>query len=108
MSYNVKITEYATEQLKSTVMYISKILSAPDTARGQAKKLKTEIGKLSEFPNRLTLVDEEPWHSQGIHKMFVANFIVYFWIDEAKKDVWVIAVVYGKSDQLSALKNITE
>ncbi len=54
------------------------------------------------------LVDEEPWHSQGIYKMFVGNFIIYFWIDEGKKDVWVIAVIYGRSDQLSALKNIPE
>ncbi len=108
MKYNVKITEYATEQLKSTVAYISKVLLEPDIAKAWVKKLKTEIGKLSELPNRFTLVDEEPWHSQGIHKMFVGNFIIYFWIDEGKKDVWVIAIIYGRSDQLAALKNIPE
>ncbi len=108
MKYNVKITKYATEQLKSTVIYISKILLSPDTAKRWLKRLKEEISKLSVLPNRFTLVDEEPWHSQGIHKMFIHNFIVYFWIDEAKNDVWVIAVIYGRSDQLSALKNIPE
>ncbi len=108
MKYNVKMTKYATEQLKSTVMYISKTLLVPDTARAWTNKLKAEISKLSELPNRFMLVDEEPWHSQGVHKMFVGNFIVYFWIDESKKDVWVIAVVYGRSDQLSALKIIPE
>ncbi len=33
MKYNVKITEYATEQLQSTVAYISKILLEPDIAK---------------------------------------------------------------------------
>ncbi len=108
MKYNVKITEYATEQLQSTVAYISKILLEPDIAKAWVKKLKTEIGKLSEIPNRFTLVDEEPWCSQGVHKMLVGNFIVYFWINEEKSEVWVIAVVYGRSDQLSALKKIPE
>ncbi len=108
MKYNVKMTKYATEQLKSTVMYISKTLLVPDTARAWVNKLKAEISKLSELPNRFMLVDEEPWCSQGVHKMFVGNFIVYFWIDESKKDVWVIAVVYGKSDQLSALRDMLE
>ncbi len=108
MKYNVKMTKYATEQLKSTVMYISKTLLEPDIAKTWANKLKTEISRLSDLPNRFMLVDEEPWHSQGVHKMFVGNFIVYFWIDDHQNDVWVTAVVYGRSDQLSALKNIPD
>lgn len=36
--------------------------------------------------------------------MPVKNFFVYYWIDEKRKTVWVEAVVYGRCDQLNALK----
>ncbi len=55
-----KMTEYATEQLKSTVLHIPKTLLAPDTVNAWAKRLKSEISKLAELPNRFVLVNEEP------------------------------------------------
>ena len=49
------------------------------------------------MPNRYPLTLEEPWRSEGIHKMPVENFLVYYWINEAEKAVWGTVVVYGKT-----------
>lgn len=38
--------------------------------------------------------------------MSVKNFIVYYFPDEKTYTVWVTAVVYGRRDQLAALKNM--
>lgn len=38
--------------------------------------------------------------------MPVENFIVYYWAGDSSSTVWVIAVIYGKRDQLSALRNM--
>jgi len=35
----------------------------------------------------------------GIRKMSVKNFIIYYWIDEEKKKVQVMAVLHGLQDQ---------
>lgn len=61
---------------------------------------------LSKFPQRIALTEEEPWHSYGIRKIPVKNFLVYFWIDEDHLKVQVTAVVYGKRDQVHQLSQM--
>ncbi len=36
-------------------------------------------------------------------QMPVKNFLVYYLIDEEKKTVWIMAVIYGRRDQIAAL-----
>jgi toxin ParE1/3/4 len=40
--------------------------------------------------------------------MPIDNFIVYFRINEDTATVWITAVVYGKRDQISALRDSSE
>ena len=56
----------------------------------------------------ISLVEEEPWRSKGVHKMPVKNHLVYYWVDEEAKSVYVTAVIYGRRDQLAALADITQ
>lgn len=101
--YQVKITPYALEQLQEITQYISNALRAPDTAKRWLTKTRKEMASLSYLPARFPLTDEEPWHSQGVHKMIVGNHFVYFWIDETKLTVWIVAVIYAKRDQREQL-----
>ena len=68
--------------------------------------LQEEISSLDQFPNRVPLTEEEPWHSQGIHKFPVKNYLIYFWIDEETKKVQIIGAVYGRKDQRHQLSNL--
>ena len=106
MQYSVKITPSAIGQIQETVAYISKVLLSPQTAIAWSNYLQKEIASLDNMPAKFPLVDIEPWKTNGIHKMDVKNFIVYYLIDESKKTVWVTAVIYGKRDQISSLKNM--
>ena len=106
MTYQVKLTNHALAQLKEAVGYISKVLLVPVVARCWSDRIKKEILTLDHMPLRYPLVDEEPWRAEGIHKMTVENFIVYFWVNEDTSTVWVTAVVYGRRDQLSVLRNM--
>ena len=106
MMYKVKLTNNALAQLKEAVGYISKVLLEPEVARRWSDRIKKEILTLDHMPLRYPLVDEEPWRAEGIHKMAVENFIVYYWVNEDTSTVWVTAVVYGRRDQLSVLRNM--
>jgi toxin ParE1/3/4 len=68
--------------------------------------MKREIASLASMPCKIPLTEEEPWRSQGVHKMPVKNFLVYFWVDENTKQVWVTAVVYGGRDQWEQLRRM--
>ena len=106
MRYEGKLTPQASRQIEETVQYISKILQEPKTARKWADTLQSEIQKLDSMPARYPLTEEEPWRTKGIRKMTVKNFLVYYLVDEERKTVWVTAVIYGRRDQISALREL--
>lgn len=60
------------------------------------------------FPHRITLVNDEPWHSKGIRRLPVKNFFIYFWIDEDNMKVQITAVIYSKRDQLQQLAKMNK
>ena len=66
MTYAVKITDYAIEQMQAAMTYISKALQEPAVARKWLAALKQEISGLSTMPLRFPLVEEEPWRKSGI------------------------------------------
>ena len=107
MEYTVKLTFHAMEQIQEAISYISKSLMEPEIAKRWADYLQKEISSLNAMPARYPLTRGEPWHTRGIHKMPVKNFIVYYLICEDEKTVWITAVVYGKRDQINALRDMT-
>lgn len=106
MEYKVKISPFALSQLAETVQYISDVLLVPETALKWLDVLQQEISSLSIMPNRCPLTEEQPWREKGVRKFPVKGFIVYYLIDEANKVVTIIAVVYGRRDQINALKQL--
>ena len=106
MRYEVKLTPQALGQIDETVQYISKILLEPEIARKWADTLQSEINKLDSMPSRYPFAEEVPWHTKGIRKMPIKNFLVYYLVDEEKNSVWVTAVIYGRREQISALRDI--
>ena len=58
------------------------------------------------MPARIKAVDEEPWHSRGIRKLIVKNFLVYFRIVEEEKTVYILNVIYARRDQLHVLEQM--
>ena len=100
--YEVKVTRQALEQMREIVHYISYDLMSP----AAADKLESAIKKLAIFPKRHSLIQEEPWKSEGIRKIIVSNFLVYFWVDDECSKVQVTAVIYNKRDQINQLSDL--
>jgi toxin ParE1/3/4 len=105
-SYEIIMTPDSVADLIELRDYIAGTLSAPETALKYIRTVRREIGTLSNMPERIKTVDEEPWHSRGLRRLIVKNFIVYYRIDEPTKKVYVLAVIYGKRDQLRILSEI--
>ena len=41
-------------------------------------KMKAEITKLSSFPKKHALIDEEPWRTEGVREIVVKNSLIYY------------------------------
>ena len=105
-SYKIIITPDAEEDLVELRNYIADVLLARDTARNYIRTIRKEIGSLSELPARYKPVDDEPWHSRGIRRIMANNFFVYYRIDEDRKQVFVLNVIYARRDQLRMLEQM--
>ena len=104
--YEVRVTRQALEQMKEIVHYISNDLMALDAADNLLDKMKAEITKLPSFPKKHALIDEEPWRTEGVRKIVVKNFLIYYWVDYENNRVQVTAVIYSRRDQIRQLSNM--
>lgn len=105
-SYKIKITRQAGEHLTLIREYIATELKAPGIAKKVLELLKSEMYSLEAMPHRIKCIDEKPWQGLGFRKIRVKNYYIYFWIDENRKEVQIIAVIYVKMDQVNQLEKL--
>ena len=106
MEYEVRITLQAQAHLREIRDYIAQKLLAPEAAKNTVQRLGTVMASLSQMPNRVPLIEEEPWRSEGVRVRAVRNFLIYFWVSEAEKTVQIIAVIYARRAQTSVLSQL--
>ena len=94
--YEVQITAEAQKDMIELYQYILQTLRSPENAIGQYDRIADEILTLHRFPNRYRLVDFEPERSQGLHRMLVDNFSVFYIVQGRR--VIVTDVLYSASD----------
>ena len=76
--YEIIITPDAEDDLWELRQYIANVLLAPETALSYIRSIRRKIATLTEMPCRIKPVDEEPWHSRGLRKIFAENFLCLF------------------------------
>ena len=104
--FTVIVTDQAQEQLEATKQYYIHQLNAQEAALDFVELMGETFEELEKFPKRARLVEDEPWHSQGIHILPIKTHNVYFWIDEEAGNVWVTAVIAARMDQRKQLKKM--
>ena len=102
MQYIVEITDEALADMEQLYNHIAFVLLAPENAVGQYNRIADEILKLDVFPERFRIMDSEPEHSNGIRRMVVDNYSVFYVVKEDR--VIVTDVLYSASDIEERLK----
>lgn len=98
MSYDVRISAQAEEDLRSIYAYIARELQSPQNALGQLLRLEKSISGLDEMPLRYRAYKKEPWHSRGLRIMPVDNYLVFYIPDLETQTVNIVRVMYGGRD----------
>lgn len=104
--YEIIIPPDAEADLLDLRNYIADVLLVPETALSYIRAIRKEIAALSEMPDRIKPVDEEPWHSRGLRKVIAKNFYIYFRIDKNENRVYILNVIYEQRDQLKQMGKI--
>ena len=104
--YRIYITEQAEGQLSSIKNYYIEQLNSPKMAINTLSLLRSGIKKLEFMPYRIKIIDEMPWRELGYRKLKINNYYIYYWINDKKSEVYVIAVIYTKMDQKGQLSKL--
>lgn len=104
--YKIKITVQAKEHLALIREYIATELKEPRAAKRMLELIKSEMMSLQTMPYRVKLISEQPWCELGFRKIRVKNYYVYFCVDESRKEVQILAVIYVRRDQAKQLEQL--
>lgn len=104
--YKIKVTRQTKEHLALIREYIATELKEPTVAKRVLELLKAEMMSLQTMPYRVKAIDEQPWGELGFRKIRVKNYYVYFWVDENKREVQILAVIYVRRDQATQLEQL--
>jgi len=96
MTYSVEVTRPAERDLLGIYSYISDTLKEPETAARLYRALKQEILSLRSLPERYAVLDEPPYNKEGVRKMLVENYLVFYVIKD--KTVYILRILYNRRE----------
>lgn len=102
--WKVLLTPEFKQEIRDIHSYIANTLLAPETAVKQVGRIMDAVESLDSMPLRHPLYGKEPWHSRGLRKFPVDNFIVFYLPNQKTKDVVIFHVFYGGRNLEDLLK----
>ncbi|CAM4236868.1 type II toxin-antitoxin system RelE/ParE family toxin [Paenibacillus alkaliterrae] len=102
-AYRLVMTEPAEKDLRDIADYISNELLEPAMARKMVTKIADAIFEWEQISFRNGLVHDERLARQGIRKLLVDSYIVFYAISDREESVTIIRILYGKRHWSSLL-----
>lgn len=96
--FKVFIEATAERDLFAILLYIADSLKESVLARRIYFSIKEQILTLSKLPFRYKVLEEEPYASQGVRRMPVENYLVFYVADAQKNEVHVLRVLYNRRE----------
>ncbi len=101
--YSIVITKPAELDIEEIVRYIATEILAPATADGLLQRFSETVITLEELPYRNGLVRDERLALQGIRKIMIDNYLVFYTINEKHKTVTIIRILNVRRNWLDIL-----
>ena len=105
MSYTINITAPALLDIQKALTYIVLNLQNKTAADNLYITINSKINNLPNFPNKYPLVNDPKLLYQQIRYIPVDNYLIFYIIDEAKRQIQILRFLYAKSNWLSILKH---
>lgn len=93
--YSIKFTLLAKNDLEEIFDYISNFLFAEKSALNLINKIEESVMKLSDFPYSGVVVIDETLKAKGYRKLVIDNYIIFYLINEDKKEAIIMRCIYG-------------
>ncbi len=98
MTYEVRTTLDAVNDLEDIENYIGGVLGEIENAKRQVNRISERINSLDEYPNRNPKFVVKGAPKKNYRKMSVDNYVVLYEVRKKKKIVVIIRVLYSGRD----------
>lgn len=98
MKYNIVRTDKADEQLREIIFYIADDSGSIDIALNYLDKIKKAINCLEDFPMSGSIPRYSVLRKQGYRGLIVERHLVFYKINEDKKEVIIYAIVDSRRE----------
>ena len=103
MKYNIVRTDKADEQLREIIFYIADDSGSIDIALNYLDKIEKAIGQLEDFPMSRSIPRYSILRKQGYRVLIIERHLVFYKINEDKKEVIIYAIVDGRREYRNLL-----
>lgn len=103
-TYKIIIQPQAEKALNDIAYYIAVTLKSSEAAKNTVRAIRKGIFSLDFMPQRYAVLPEDFLKKEGIRRMHVRNYFVYFGVDETQKRVTVLDVLYVGREQREQLE----
>lgn len=104
--YAYCFTKIAESDIDEIVTYIDNDLSNPEAASSFLDELEKQLNEICKNPKNGRPVENDYLKRDDVRRFLVKHYVAYYVIDEEKKVIAVLRVVYGKCNQDSVLNKI--
>ena len=94
--YKIQFSKDARMDLIDTYSYIKYNLQEPAIAKKLIAKIREEINKLKDNPSIYAVIKDEIIKKKEIRKIIVNNYIVFYKVEENKKLVEIVRIMYQR------------
>lgn len=104
MSYQVRITETAKQDLREIAFYIAERSMDNEIAKRFVMELREQCNRLVEFPQGGAILKDRILRSFDFRYIVHKDYLIFYSIDEAQKIVNVLAIFNSKKDYLRVMR----
>ncbi len=104
MSYQVRITETAKQDLREIAFYIAERSMDSEIAKRFVMELREQCARLVDFPQSGAIPKDRILRSFDFRYIVHKDYLIFYSIDEAQKIVNVLAIFNSKKDYLRVMR----
>ena len=101
--HSISMTHTATEDLKSIASYIANELREPSITKKLVENIKEVVMSLEQMPTRYALLRDANLAVQGMRKIMVDNYIVFYTVYEKDQAVTIVRILHSRRDWVNLL-----
>ena len=106
MSYTVRFTETAKNDLQEIAFYIADQSKEPEIAKAFVLELRETCKRLTELPNQGALPKDRILRSMGYRYLSHKGYLLFYQVNEHEKTVDIMAIFQEKQDYFRVMRRL--